>query len=152
MDIDALLSQYLMPGVSIIIPMLTSVFVIQRIKLYCFEEGLPKWTNKKLRSLAFFLSWVGTSLMWYKLVERVNWTVLDIEALINSVLVGLFAGIATPWIWQVFITVLNKRSPDLASALIIHYPSDYDDPKSGQCITVLGFKMGRKVDKDKCSE
>ena len=46
---------------------------------------------------------------------------------------------------MIFITTLNKRSPDLASALIIHYPEGYDDPKSGEDVTVLGFKLGKAI-------
>ena len=46
---------------------------------------------------------------------------------------------------MIFITTLNKRSPDLASALIIHYPEGYDAPKSGEDVTVLGFIMGKVI-------
>lgn len=150
MNLDTLFSQYLMPTLAVIVPMLASVFVVQRIKLHRFEARLPKWPNHVLVSVALFISWFGTSLMWYELVEDVRLTNFDFEALINAVLIGLFAGIATPWIWIVFITVLNKRSPDIAAALIMHYPSVVDDPKSGEAVTVLGFKMGRMT-KDKPS-
>ena len=148
MNTDTLLTNYLMPTLAFIVPMLASAFVCQRIKLRRFEKRLPKWSNQSLRSVAFFISWLGTSLMWYKLVEGMQWTQFDTEAMINSVLMGLFAGIATPWLWKIFITVLNKRSPDLASALIVHYPSDFDHPKSGQDVTVLGFKMGHALKPD----
>ena len=148
MNADALLSNYLMPTLAIIVPMLASVFVCQRIKLRRFEKRLPKWSNHKLQSIALFIAWLGTSLMWYKLVEGKQWTQFEAEAMISSVLVGLFAGIATPWVWKIFITILNKRSPDLASALIVHYPTDFDDPRSGQDVTVLGFKFGHAIKTD----